>query len=406
MTPIGSTPVTGPLRVLVVGPAPAGATSRGGMATVVALMAAHPDERIRITVVPTFVDRSVWWRLVVGVRGMLRSTWLVLRGEADVVHVHLAHGGSVIRKALPLWAARRTGVPTVVHAHSYDFGGWFDRQPRPVRAVVRRMLVADQWLVLGNRQVAEYATRLRLTSSRVSVLHNAVPMPDAPSIRSGAARVHAVALGRLGARKGSYDLIAAVAELDAAVRSGLRVTLAGDGEVDEVRAAVARAGLGDTIDVLSWLDPASRDELLRDADIFVLPSRHEGLPMALLEAMAFGLAPVTTMVGSIGDAISDRVDGLVVQPGCPNQIAEALKALVTDGDLRVRLGSAARDRARDFGLDRWYQQLTRLWTGLANRPRLPGDFPVQTSTRKIPQECAMRRVATPVPAIRRKEAPR
>jgi hypothetical protein len=62
------------LRVLVVGPAPAGATSRGGMATVAALMSAQPDERIRITVVPTYVEGSVWQRLAVAVYGILRAT--------------------------------------------------------------------------------------------------------------------------------------------------------------------------------------------------------------------------------------------------------------------------------------------------------------------------------------------
>ncbi len=356
------------LRVLVVGPAPAAADSRGGMAAVIALMAAHPDERIRVTVVPTFVDEPRWRRLWVGVHGMVRATWLVLRGHTDVLHLHLAHGGSVIRKALPLCAARLTGIPTVVHAHSYDFGGWFDRLPPLFQAAVRRMLVADRWLVLGDGHVADYANRLRLTDSRISVLHNAVRIPDTPVTQFGAEPVHAVSMGRLGARKGSYDVIAAIDSLDATVRSRLRVTLAGDGDVDEVRAAVSRAGLGATIRVAGWLEPVARDELLCSAHVFVLPSYNEGLPVALLEAMAHGLAPVTTMVGSMGEVVSDRVDALIVNPGRPSEIAEALSALVTDEQLRARLGSAARDRASDFGLDLWYQRLTQLWTCLASKP--------------------------------------
>ncbi|WP_122502503.1 glycosyltransferase family 4 protein [Mycobacterium pseudokansasii] len=368
MNSVGETPVDDPLRVLVVGPAPSAADSRGGMATVIALMAAHPDKRIRITVVPTFVDERVGRRLWVGVQGMVRASWLVLRGHADVLHVHLAHGGSVIRKALPLWVARLTGVPTVVHAHSYDFAGWFDRLPRLAQAAMRRMLSADRWLVLGERQLEEYASRLRLTDSQISVLHNAVRIPEAPVTQVGAQRVQAVSVGRLGARKGSYDVIAAVASLDAAVRNRLRVTLAGDGEVDEVRAAVGRAGLGETIRVAGWLDPAARDALLCNAHVFVLPSYNEGLPVALLEAMAYGLVPVTTMVGSMGEVVSDGVDGLVVEPGSPGQIAKSLSVLVADEQLRARLGGVARDRAGDFGLDRWYQQLTQLWTRLASRP--------------------------------------
>ncbi len=353
---------SGQRRVLVVGPAPAQAASRGGMATVVTLMAAHPDERVRITAVPTYIEGAVWYRLWVGVSGMLRATWLVLSGRTDVLHVHLAHGGSVIRKALPLTAARWAGVPTVVHAHSYDFSGWFDGLRPAVQWGVRRVLVADRWLVLGERHVAEYSDRLQVADGHIDVLHNAVPIPHIPVTQTGVDRVHAVSLGRLGVRKGSYDLIAAVGELDDGVRARLRVTLAGDGEVDEVRAAIDAAGLAETMHVAGWLDPAARDELLRAAHIFVLPSRDEGLPMALLEAMAYGLVPTTTLVGSIGEAVSDRVTGLVVAPGCPEQIANALTELVEDESLRARLGAAARGRAGDFGLDRWYERLAQVWT--------------------------------------------
>lgn len=341
------------------------------MATVTALMAAHPDKRIDITVVPTFVDSPAWRRLAVGVCGMLRATWLVLRGRVDVLHVHLAHGGSVIRKALPLAAARRAGVPAVVHGHSYDFGGWFDRLPPTVQRAVRRMLIADHWVVLGERHVEEYRSRLRLAHDRISMLHNAVRIPGKAVDQSGAGQVHAVALGRLGERKGSYDLIAAVGGLDLTVRPRLRVTLAGDGEVDAVRAAVAAAGLADTIRVTGWLDTPARDELLSAAHIFVLPSRDEGLPMALLEAMACGLVPVTTTAGSIGEVVSDGVNGLLVQPGSPPQIACALTSLVKDERMRARLAAAARGRVGDFALDRWYERLSQLWWGLAiERPAL------------------------------------
>lgn len=367
--------MTGRLRVLVVGPAPAGTTSRGGMATVAALMAAHPDERIAITVAPTYVDASLRQRLCVGIAGMLRATWPLLRGRVDVLHVHLAHGGSVIRKALPLWAARCAGVPAVVHAHSYDFGGWFDRQPALVRAAVPRMLEADHWVVLGSRHVDEYASRLWLDPGRIRVLHNAVQVPHTAVAQSGVERVHAVALGRLGVRKGSYDVIAAVAALDETVRRRLHVTLAGDGEVDEVRAAVDAAGLGATIHVAGWLDSSARDQLLSAASVFLLPSYDEGLPMALLEAMAYGLVPVTTRVGSIGEAVSDGVNGLLIRPGHPEEIAAALTTLVDDETVRVRLAAAARSRAEDFSLDRWYQRLTELWmelTSAATTSSCPG----------------------------------
>ncbi|QLL06565.1 FkbM family methyltransferase [Mycobacterium vicinigordonae] len=348
-------------RVLVVGPAPAQAASRGGMATVIKLMTAHPNPRISITMVPTYIEGSFWYRRWVGLSGMVRATWLVLRGRADILHVHLAHGGSVLRKAVPMAAARLAKVPTVVHAHSYDFGGWFDGLPAAVQPMVRRALAADRWLVLGSRHLQEYAGRLGLAEHQIGVLNNAVPIPSQAIVQSDVDRLHAVSLGRLGVRKGSYDLIDAVGKLDPSLRGRLSLTLAGDGDVEEVRAAVQAAGLSETIHVAGWLDPAARDLLLCSAHIFVLPSYDEGLPMALLEAMAYGLAPVATPVGSIGDAITDRVNGLLVEPGRPGEIAAALTELLKDDTLRAELARAARGRASDFGLQRWYDRLDQEW---------------------------------------------
>ncbi len=282
-------------------------------------------------------------------------------------------------------------MSSVIHGHSYDFGGWFDRLPALGQALVRRALVADRWVVLGERHVDEYAGRLRLADGRIGVLHNAVEIPESAVAQSGVDRVHAVALGRMGFRKGSYDVIAAVAALDETVRRRLRVTLAGDGDVNEVRAAVGRAGLGQTIDVVGWLGAAERDALLSTAQVFLLPSHDEGLPMALLEAMAAGLVPVTTTAGSMGEVISDGVTGLLVKPNRPDQIAEALCRLVDDEPLRVRLGAAARCRAHHFWLDHWYEKLTQLWTDLSGYPLTTG--------RTVPLAAAVKRRLAPLAKV-------
>ncbi|MEC4613838.1 glycosyltransferase family 4 protein [Tsukamurella tyrosinosolvens] len=364
--------MTTPIRVLVVGPPPPGPLSRGGMATVVGHMAAQPDPAIDVRLVATYVDGTVGQRLRTGLGGMARSTAAVLRGDVDVVHVHLSHGGSVVRKAPVLWAARLRGVPAVVHGHSFDFGGWVTRLPAPARTLVRAALPADRWLVLGTGLATEYAAALGLAPETVEVLYNPVPpLPARPAeglAANGAAEsiVRAVALGRLGVRKGSYDLVAAVAALPPDVRSRLHLTLAGDGEVDEVRAAVAAAGVEEAVTVRGWVDPAGRDALLAASQVFALPSYDEGLPMALLEAMAAGLAPLTTPVGAIPDAITDGDDGLLVPPGDVPALSAALARLVEDPELRKGIAAGARRRARDFAIEPWHERLAALWIELAD----------------------------------------
>jgi glycosyltransferase involved in cell wall biosynthesis len=338
------------------------------MASVMRMLADNPDPRFVVSPVPTFKDTGAAVRLWTGVRGILLSTGLILLGRADVLHVHLAHGGSVMRKSLPLTVARLCGVPTIVHGHSFNFSGWFDRMPAPVQRLVRTTLRADRWLVLGESLAQEYRQRLGLQIDQIQVLYNpvAVPAPVTPG-SPPPQQLTVLSLGRLGQRKGTYDLVRAVELLPVDVRERLHVILAGDGEVDHVRALVAARGLDDTIDVIGWIEPLERDELLRHADIFALPSYAEGLPMAILEAMAHGVVPLSTPVGGIPGAVTDGVDGILVPPGAPAQLADALRRLAIDDELRTQLSVAARYRAHAFDINGWRAELAQLWLSLAGR---------------------------------------
>ncbi|SNT30905.1 Glycosyltransferase involved in cell wall bisynthesis [Rhodococcoides kyotonense] len=331
------------------------------MATVVKLMLADPSADIVTSSIATYVDSTRLRKLVVGVTGVLRASWAVGRGRADVLHVHLAHGGSVLRKSVPMAVARRVGVTVIVHAHSYDFAGWFDRLPGPARAFVRSALAADRWLVLGTELAVEYADRVGLDPESVTVLYNPVRLPEAVAPQEDTNVIRIVTLGRLGQRKGSFDLIDAVASLPVEIRRRMSVTMCGDGDVDEVRESVRRNGIDDVVTVRGWTSPEDCAEILSRSHVFVLPSYSEGLPMALLEAMSHGLAPVTTPAGSIGEVVTDDVDALVVTPGDVPALATSLRRVVEDGDARRRIAAAARATASRFDVDTWYASLNGIW---------------------------------------------
>src|SRR5882757_4360092 len=332
------------------------------MATVVALMLNTTDRRVRVRAISTYLDAGLVTRLRVGVFGMVRASVLILARRTDVVHVHLAQGGSVLRKSLPLLAARISGTPSVVHAHGSTFTTWYDGLPRQAQRLVRAALRADLWLVLGENLRSRYAARLRLREDQIRVLPNPVRVPASTPERSATnGRVSAVFLGRLGERKGAYDLVRALALLPTAARTRLRVIAAGDGEVEQVRTAAHQEGVDDLLEVRGWIAPQARDELLATAEIFLLPSHDEGLPMALLEAMAWGLAPITTAVGGIPDVVLDDHNGLLVPVADPAALATALGSLGTDADRRSRLGAEARRTAGKFDAAAWSAELCNLW---------------------------------------------
>ncbi|MGB8389383.1 hypothetical protein [Mycobacterium sp.] len=254
-TPVGtqvtaSAPVRYPIRVLTVGNAPAGPNSRGGMATVMRLLIEDTDSRFRVRLVPTYIDGSLAAQLWTGIFGMLKASALVLFGSVDVLHVHYSLRGSIVRKSLPLFVARLRDVPTIIHSHSSHFFTWLDGLPRPLRRAVREALHAHYLMVLGQSHVEQSCARLGFDESNTRVRYNPVVMPAvAPSPRTRQP-LRVVSLGRLGSNKGSCDLVQAIGLLPNDIRANLRVTLAGDGQVDQVREFVRANALDDTVDVV------------------------------------------------------------------------------------------------------------------------------------------------------------
>ena len=148
--------------------------------------------------------------------------------------------------------------------------------------------------------------------------------------------------GRLGQRKGVFDLVEAFARVMEQVPSA-RLACCGDGQVVECRQRVQALGLSRQVEIPGWIEADALQHLLTEADIFVLPSYDEGLPMSLLEAMAAELAVVTTPVGGIPDLIEDGVNGFLVQPGDIDGLAARLIALLANPEQRLAVAAKARE---------------------------------------------------------------
>jgi glycosyltransferase involved in cell wall biosynthesis len=140
------------------------------------------------------------------------------------------------------------------------------------------------------------------------------------------------------------------------------MVIAGNGDPDPWRALATQLGVEDRVRFLGWVDSPRARSLLTESDIFVLPSRNEGLPMAILEAMAFSVPVVATPVGDIREAVDDGVTGLISPAQDPAALADALAQLVRDPGYRLRLGQQGHAVfRRDFDIAALNRALARLF---------------------------------------------
>jgi glycosyltransferase involved in cell wall biosynthesis len=321
--------------------------TRGGVSSCVRMLRDTPLwDAWAVDHVATHREGSALTRVLAFGRGMVAFLAALATKRPDLVHLHTASYGSFARKAVLAWIARVAGVPVVLHVHGGKFGIFYERAPRLLKVVIRTTLTrADAVVALGDR----WAERLLAIApeARVTVIPNAV-RPREIRPRAGDEPVHVVFLGEIGDHKGAFMLLDAWSRIvsDPRCAGAAHLTLAGNGEVERARQAVERLGLAGSVRVTGWLPPAQAHDLVGSAQVLALPSRNEGQPMAVLEAMASGVCVVASNVGGLPDLIESGTTGLLVPPGEVEALVAALQHAITDHDARARLGRAALERVR------------------------------------------------------------
>lgn len=340
-----------------------GFSTRGGIASVVR---AYRDSGFlcaeQVHYLPTHGDGSRLYKGVLAGSAGIRLCYRLLRYPYRLVHVHLSSGSSFWRKCMLLGIVRVFRKPYVLHLHGSEFREFHEVCKASQQKVVRQVFDQAAAIVVLSGSWQRWVQSIS-NNPRITVIPNAVSVPDAISSRPARQLLF---LGRLGERKGVYTLLDAVARLKA-VFPDMHLVCAGDGEVDAVRRRVEALGLQAQVSVPGWVDSDERAHLLQRSSVFVLPSHNEGLPMAILEAMAAGLAVVSTPVGGIPDAVLDGVTGTLVPPGDLDALVSALKHLLETPELVAQWGDAGRERIRQqFSPAASESRMRALWQQVAS----------------------------------------
>jgi glycosyltransferase involved in cell wall biosynthesis len=290
------------------------------------------------------------------IEAVRRLAALFQRREFSVVHTHTAKAGAAGRVA-----AARAGVPWIVHTyHGFPFHQFQSPVRRAAYVAIERKLgaVTDVALCVGSAVAAEAARRRLVRPERIRTIGVVIPDAAAAAAAMSARRPETRArargllglpadatvvgtVGRLTFQKAPEDFAAAVRRLD---RPGAIGVWVGSGELAGRMARLARRSgaslvlAGERTDVL---------DVLPAFDVFALTSRYEGLPTVVVEAMICGVPVVATAVNAVGDLVIPGETGLLVPPGRPELMAQAISFLLASPSTGARLAAAAHERLGD-----------------------------------------------------------
>jgi glycosyltransferase involved in cell wall biosynthesis len=282
------------------------------------------------------------------------------REHPDIVHFHTSRHLAMLKDLLLVAVLKANCRCKVVgHIHHASYPSLLVGGSNTARGLQLQLLMAsfDRMILMSESINRELSLKLnpaclRRFKAKARVIHNFIPLPHLPNPSNE--RLRAVTLffiGNVGAQKGIHDLIESAGALN---RAGMRFELVLAGPFDSaafgarLKQRVADLGLGKMVRFTGPVFGAQKDALFRAADIFVLPSYGEGIPLSMLEAMSYGLPVVATAVGGIPEVLVEQELGFLVKPGDVPALSSALQTLIGSGELRQTMGRLGRKRVEEF----------------------------------------------------------
>ncbi len=337
-------------RVLLAGHLP---PPMGGIATYYqSLLSSSLPDKVDLLFVETSSQKRVlsqagifnFSNLVWAMEDCIRFAKAAIKHRPQVTHIATAFGLSFVKHSACVAIARLAGSRVLLHHHcgldplytdKSRWWRWYFRQV--IRLTNGVVALSKEWHRLVDI----------VPGCKVYDLPNAIDLSEYRAIAQGRgaveaspARLNVLYMGYLGRNKGTFELVEAAKKI---ADKGLPVffDLVGEdlqpGDKEQIKQMVAQAGLEETVRVHPPASGAEKIEFFRKADILAYPSYSEGMPIAIIEAMASGLPIVATRVGGIPDQIENGVNGILIEAGSADQLASALEKLVSSPDLRTSM---------------------------------------------------------------------
>lgn len=243
--------------------------------------------------------------------------------------------------------------------HGGGFKEYYATEPTRISAILNR---CDAIAALSDSWVEFYRT---ITDKpNIVIIPNIVASPRLNENKSENGRLKLLMLGKVCNGKGVFDLLEVLADHLDEFCGKIELHIGGNGEIDRLKEFMSAKRLEDVVVYDGFVFGAKKIDLLNVADAYILPSYTEGLPVSILEAMSYGKAILSTPVGGIPEVVKSGENGVLFKPGDKDAIYDAIKMLIVDRSISVRMGEFSKKRASQYLPENVSKELERLYQSL------------------------------------------
>lgn len=341
-------------------------TVHGGITSVIKQILGHEwtEGKVNIRFLPSYKGGNNIQKILYFLRVVKEYKSILKKDSPDLVYIHMSHHGSFDRASVLQKTAKKYNVPTVVHLHGSEFKKYYDECSDKKRKAIS-VFFEDCGAVITLGALWKQYIRSIAPKAKIHVLTNSIYIPQQAVIQEQTG-VNVLFLGVLIQRKGVTDLLQAVKKLvDGKKLEGIHVRfhIGGTGQEEEALKQYVRENqLDGYVDFLGWVDGETKKKVMETNQIFILPSYNEGLPIAILEAISYGMPVIATNVGCIAEAVLEGENGFLFNPGDVDGYANALQRLITDYPLRQLMAKRSRELAeKEFDERKYFIKLAEVF---------------------------------------------
>lgn len=346
-------------RICMVVPAP---EVKGGIASVVnGYRGSRLEQDYEIIYVESYRDGGKLAKLFKGIGAYITFLGVMLIHRPDAVHIHSSFGPSYYRKLPFIYMSGWFQVPVINHIHGADFEEFYMQAEGGKQNHIKKIYGKCTRLIALSEEWKERLSLL-VPQEKIVVLKNysvlqekLIPHPCHNQI---------LFMGALEERKGCFDIPEVLNRVLEKVPH-CTLCMAGDGHpavVAYIKNEFSPKVLDEHVFFPGWVRGEVKDKYLRYSDLFFLPSYQEGMPMAILDAMGYGLPIVSTDVGGISEIVHEGENGYLCKPGDTQAMADRIAALLTDEKTRQAAGEKSRQIIQaDYTLEAHLTQLEKLY---------------------------------------------
>lgn len=324
-------------KVLLIGPDYR--NHRGGIGAVLEIYNKYFEE---FKFIKSYKVGTGFYKILIFTSSIFRYVYVLISDrKIQIIHFHGSTEASFYRKFLLILLGKYIFRKKIIyHIHGGRFGLFYNKSGWLTKKMISFSLSHVDMVIALSQSWKDYFVKT-FKIKDISVLPNIIDYPIIELESTAATNITLLFLGLICDAKGVFDLINVIGTHKQRYEQSLKLLIGGNGEVKKLHELIKKYDIGEMVEYLGWITKEEKVKVFNRADIYILPSYNEGLPISILEAMSYGKAIITTGVGGIPEIVKNNINGFLFNPGDKEKIMSSIDFFIENPEKIKMYGRAS-----------------------------------------------------------------